>query len=130
MQQFKLATFLDPVEGRDEEFNAWYDKQHIPDALSLPGMKSAQRFETGPRFMGRGAPCRYLVIYTIEALSMEKALEVFTHGTAEFYVSDAADLSSIHSFPLTPLGPMYTSSEEARAGEGGVRAQAAGIMGK
>lgn len=32
------------VEGRDDEFNEWYDATHVPDILALDGFVSAQRF--------------------------------------------------------------------------------------
>lgn len=32
------------VPGREDEFNDWYDNQHIGDVLALDGFSSAQRF--------------------------------------------------------------------------------------
>lgn len=33
------------VDGRDDEFNDWYDSVHVPDILALDGFVSAQRFK-------------------------------------------------------------------------------------
>jgi hypothetical protein len=115
MPLFKLIVFLDPVEGRDDEFNEWYDNQHVPDALSIPCFRSGQRFKTGPTYMDRDAPCQYAALYEIEADSLDEALEAASDGTARFPVSDGVDLASAHAYPLTPLGPVFHSTEEARA---------------
>jgi hypothetical protein len=101
--QFKLIVFSDPLPGRDDEYNDWYDNTHLADALTLPGFKSAQRFKTGD--MDRDAPCRYAAIYEVEAASLDEA--VATARSAErFPMTDAIDLSTAYPIPLTPLGPV------------------------
>ena len=56
-----LLVFIHPPSAFEEEFNAWYDGEHIPERLAVPG------FLTGLRYMntGGGAP-RYLAMYDIE----------------------------------------------------------------
>ena len=56
-----LLVFMHPPSAFEEEFNAWYDGEHIPERLAVPG------FLTGLRYMntGGGAP-RYLAMYDIE----------------------------------------------------------------
>ena len=45
MTKHVLIALTNPVEGREQEFNEWYDNQHVPDFLALPGCVSAQRFK-------------------------------------------------------------------------------------
>lgn len=64
-------VFSNPVEGRDDDFNEWYDKVHIPDLLAVPGMLSAQRYDLRDAAMyhaeGQTPPeHRYCVIYEME----------------------------------------------------------------
>ena len=40
-----MMVLVSPVEGREEEFEDWYEKVHIPDALEVDGFRSASRFE-------------------------------------------------------------------------------------
>ena len=47
--------------ARLEDWHAWYDNEHIPKLLSVPGFHSATRYEE------RGAPRRYLAAYGIES---------------------------------------------------------------
>jgi hypothetical protein len=56
-----LLVFMNPPPAFDEEFNAWYDSEHIPERLSVPG------FLTGLRYINiaGGAP-RYLAMYDLE----------------------------------------------------------------
>jgi hypothetical protein len=56
-----LLVFMNPPPAFDEEFNAWYDSEHIPERLAVPG------FLTGLRYINisGGAP-RYLAMYDLE----------------------------------------------------------------
>jgi hypothetical protein len=60
-----LLVFMHPPPAFEEEFNAWYDTEHIPERLAVPGIL------TGLRFMhaGGGTP-RYLAIYDLEHASV------------------------------------------------------------
>ncbi len=55
-----LLVFMNPPPAFDEEFNAWYDTEHIPERLAVPG------FLTGLRYINisGGAP-RYLAMYDL-----------------------------------------------------------------
>lgn len=39
---FLVYTDIDPAH--DEEFNAWYNTEHLPDLLGLPGFLDAARY--------------------------------------------------------------------------------------
>lgn len=60
-----LLVFMNPPPAFDEEFNAWYDSEHIPERLAVPGIL------TGLRYMniGGGAP-RYLAMYDLESFAV------------------------------------------------------------
>lgn len=44
----------------EEEFNAWYDTEHVPERLALPG------FLSGSRYVSAERPRRYLALYDLE----------------------------------------------------------------
>lgn len=106
MAVFNLLVFMGPTEGKEDEFNQWYDDDHVPHALGLKGFRSGRRFKAGPEYMGREAPAKYAAFYEIEAESLDEALEIATEGTANSYISDAVDIASAYAIPLTPLGPI------------------------
>ena len=35
-----LLTLTEPPPAMEEEFNAWYDTEHLPERLSIPGVQS------------------------------------------------------------------------------------------
>jgi hypothetical protein len=39
-----LLAMTEPLPEHEEEFNAWYDTEHIPERLSIPGITSARRW--------------------------------------------------------------------------------------
>jgi len=65
-----LLVFMNPPPAFDEEFNAWYDSEHIPERLAVPG------FLTGLRYVNIscGAP-RYMAMYDLERSSVLESPE-------------------------------------------------------
>ncbi len=49
-----------PAEGRDAEYERWYDEVHIPEVLAVPGFVGARRFRALDG-------SHWLTIYEIEA---------------------------------------------------------------
>lgn len=53
MSRGLLLVLADPASDFEEEFNAWYDTEHLPERAELPGFLTALRFTSlgdGPRF--------------------------------------------------------------------------------
>ncbi|HVL35992.1 MAG TPA: hypothetical protein VM489_10020 [Burkholderiales bacterium] len=44
MSRGLLLTLTEPPPGMEEEFNAWYDEEHLPERLAIPGFRSARRW--------------------------------------------------------------------------------------
>jgi hypothetical protein len=66
-QTYFFLVFNSPVAGKEDEYNHWYDEQHAPDVVSVPGFFSAQRFiynDVQLREVALRKP-KYLVLYTI-----------------------------------------------------------------
>lgn len=56
-----LLVLMHPPPAFEEEFNAWYDTEHVPERLSVPGFLTGLRY-----FNADGATPRYLAIYDLE----------------------------------------------------------------
>ena len=107
MTKYVALALTNPVEGREEEFNEWYDNQHVPDILTLPGCLSAQRFKLADQQMpNRATPYRYLAIYEYEAASVEAAIAAAVErgGTPAMPRSDAVSREML-TILYAPLGP-------------------------
>ena len=44
MSRGLLLTLTEPPPAMEEEFNAWYDHEHLAERLAIPGFRSAQRW--------------------------------------------------------------------------------------
>ena len=92
MARFKFVVMTRPVEGRDAEYNRWYQDQHLDDILSVEGFVAAQRFRRIAQVSGEeGQP--YLAIYEIEAEDGPAALDRLKAFAASgaMFITDAMD---------------------------------------
>ena len=46
-----LLTLTEPPPAMEEEFNAWYDDEHLPERLAIPGFRSALRWVCGRSYL-------------------------------------------------------------------------------
>jgi hypothetical protein len=60
-----LLVLMQPPLTIEEEFNAWYDTEHVPERLAVPGVESALRFSSTT-----GAAPKYLAMYDLSAESV------------------------------------------------------------
>ncbi len=59
-----LLVISDPPAAFEEEFNAWYDTEHVPERLGIPG------FESGVRYVSADRGRRYLALYDLSAVEV------------------------------------------------------------
>jgi hypothetical protein len=66
MKRGLLLTLTEPPPAMEEEFNAWYDQEHMAERLSIPGFRSAQRWvaDVPP---GSG---KYLATYELDSAAV------------------------------------------------------------
>lgn len=66
MARYTLMVVTSPVEGKDDEYNLWYNEQHLRDVLDCEGFISASRFQITTPVMGE-FPGRYIALYEMES---------------------------------------------------------------
>ena len=67
MPRYIFVVHSNAVDGRDDEFNAWYSGAHLDDLRRLPGVVAARRFRLADtQVRDAPSPHRYLAIYEIE----------------------------------------------------------------
>jgi hypothetical protein len=59
-----LLVLNDVVAGYEEEFNRWYQEQHVPERLALPGFKTARRYHAVD-----GQPA-YMAVYECDSIEV------------------------------------------------------------
>ena len=82
-------------DGRDAEYNDWYDNTHLADICSLPGVTSGRRYDAIPQ-TPNPQPAPYLAIYEIEADDPASVLtELMRRSQAgEISMTDAVDVAN------------------------------------
>ena len=62
-----LVVMMEVDEADDAVFNKWYDEEHLPERMSIPGYISARRFKLEPGDeRNNGGVLRYLCIWEME----------------------------------------------------------------
>ena len=53
MTAYQMVVRLNAAPGRDAEFNAWYDSEHVGHVLSVPGFVASKRYRIAQAHGGR-----------------------------------------------------------------------------
>ncbi len=97
MTHYVLAVMSAAKEGRDDEYNQWYDSRHMDEMLAMPGIVSGRRLQVAPGSPGT-PPARYLTEFDIDADDPQTVLGEMARRaqSGEMSVTDAVDQSQVH----------------------------------
>lgn len=84
----KLLVFSNPVDGREDEYNKWYDETHLGEVVAIPSFKSAKRFRVSQAPGVPESAHRYLAIYEFDG-PPDKAFENMVSAAGTLNMSDA-----------------------------------------
>jgi hypothetical protein len=89
MPSYRFVVFTNCREGTDSAFNRWYDEQHAPDVLAVPGFVGITRGLAVPQ-NGEPPTHRYMAIYEIESDDVDAVLAELMRrsGTELMPISD------------------------------------------
>jgi hypothetical protein len=106
-KHYWVMVFSRPIAGKEAEFNAWYDQEHIPDMLSVPGFEAAQRLVTVQAGTPTSTLPPYLAIYDVATRDLDATnAEVKRRmTTGVLRKGDAIDYPGIVTAIFSPLGP-------------------------
>ncbi len=90
-----LLVLMQPPPAFEEEFNAWYDTEHIPERVAVPG------FQTGIRFVCIDGAPKYLAMYDLAKPEVLDSPE---------YASVAGDKSSPWTKRVTRCVKIYRAA--------------------
>ena len=101
MAKFKMIALTQPVEGREDEYNHWYQNIHLPEICALPGLVGAQRYKLAAPLQGfDGRP--FLAIYDIETDDINATLGGF--ATNPMTPCDASDNAGAYTVIFEEFG--------------------------
>lgn len=97
----QLLVYSNPAAGKEAEYNRWYDEQHIPDLLKIPGVIAAQRFTTD------GGEWSYVTVYELDTADQAMVMEGIQSrvNTPAMVMSDAIDLETVKMVFCTGASP-------------------------
>jgi predicted TIM-barrel fold metal-dependent hydrolase len=113
LQTFYLVVFSDAAAGREDEYNSWYDTQHLPDVLHVPGFTWGQRYELADNETPSTRVPRYLALYEFKSYELAA-----TSAEIERRVRDGLTRMSTAMAPdpmvyyMSPLGPLARAKQE------------------
>jgi len=114
MSRYVFVVLTNASGGRDSEFNEWYNNQHIPDVLKIPGFVAAQRFSlAGAQMGGATSPWRYLALYELDTDDLAGALKELAArvGTPAMVMSDSLDMKGIGAYVFSPIAERVVAGQ-------------------
>jgi Domain of unknown function (DUF4286) len=76
-----LVVDIEVDPAREDEFNRWYDEEHIPEKRGTEGFHSARRFKHATD------PHRYLAVYEVDDVETVTSTAYMTQAMSEWSVS-------------------------------------------
>lgn len=77
MKEYTLVIYSNPAHGKEQEYNDWYNNQHLSDVLTVPGFISARRYKLSDVKLDEAMPeppHRYVAFYNMKTDNPEAAL--------------------------------------------------------
>ena len=105
-----LVALTNPVEGKEDEFNEWYDTYHVPECVKVKGFKSGQRFKLSA--CKSDSPRQaYLALYELEGDDPQTILNSLLSTSDTRTQSDAIDATNTSLWVFTEIGEKHVSDD-------------------
>jgi hypothetical protein len=102
-----VVVLTEPMPGRENEYNDYYENLHLDEVLATTGWKSAQRFKLSDQ-QGMACPLPYLAIYEVEAENAKSVLEGLNATRPQRVQSDALNRTTAGAWVFSETGPKHT----------------------
>ena len=74
MPKYMMMVLSTPAEGREKEYNEWYQNIHLPDILDVDGYTLGQRYRLSRAYTQDGV-FPYAALYDIETDDIDAVME-------------------------------------------------------
>lgn len=91
MPRYKMIVLSQPAEGREAEYNDWYQNFHLNQVVNIRDIQSAQRFRLVRKLVEQREASPYAAIYEIETEDIDAVLDELraAAGTEALKISPA-----------------------------------------
>jgi hypothetical protein len=101
-QKHALFVYSDPVEGREDDFNAWYNDVHLKEVLTVEGFVRAQRYKVADVTPGI-TDHKYVAIYEIESDDLEATLAKLQAAVPSMNLGNSINLQDVKMSAATAV---------------------------
>jgi hypothetical protein len=102
-QTYYQVVFTAFVEGKEPEFNLFYDNHHAPELAAIPGFVSAQRMILARPSTASIPATKYLALFKVETSDIAAVKQAATRpGTS----SPAFDTKATRGYTFRAIGPV------------------------
>lgn len=110
MPRYRMITLTRPIEGREDEYNHWYQDVHLPQVTTMPSMKAAQRFKVA-RTLSGDSHLPYVAVYEIETDDIDGVLTAINESMADgrLTMTDAVDATDSFAIVCEEIGKRVTA---------------------
>jgi len=107
-QLYYQVVFTAMVEGKEREFNLFYDQHHAPELAAIPGFVSAQRMILARPTTASIPATKYLALFKVETSDLAAVKQAATKpGTT----SDAFDTKATRGYTFRAIGPVIEGNK-------------------
>ena len=101
-----VVVLTEPTEGREAEYNDYYEKLHLDEVLATTLMTSAQRYKLADQ-QGLACPLPYLALYEVEADDAKEVLVNLNASREQRVQSDALNRRTAGVWVFSEIGPRH-----------------------
>jgi len=101
-KKYLLFVHTKAVEGREDEYDDWYEHTHLRDVVGLEGFDAAQRWKFTHAHPADAAPPAYrnVAIYEVDEANYERARAALAASVVE-----RAEATAAGRTPQVPVSP-------------------------
>lgn len=111
MSKYILAVHSNATEGKDDDYNDWYNNVHLGEVLQVQGFVAAQRFSVaaGP-VAGEKPAHKYLAIYELETSDPQASLAALSDAVSsgKMNMTDAINSEDVAASLYGPISDRVT----------------------
>lgn len=108
-QTYYQLVFTAMVEGREPEFNLFYDNHHAPELAAIPGFVSAQRMVLARPATASIPATKYLALFKVVTSDLAAVKEIA--AGPGFTKSPAFDTQATRGYTFRAIGPVIEGDE-------------------
>jgi hypothetical protein len=115
-EQYAQFFFGTANEGKDEDFNEWYNKKHAPAIASIHGFETWQRYTLNEIQLATPGPTEgeYLVVYNVLTSDVKATFEEVQKALPKMDTNPGDSGKILNGYTYKAIGPLV-SADQVRA---------------